>query len=353
MINKAKRVAEHIHDQYVHYDSKFKDITKRAQMRFENKDQKGFLLDSALRLNLRDTMVQSAYKAISKYLNQDALNMQLWIHIKQEYHELVMLRKDNEIAETYYNSIVRKVFSDQIVEELIMFVNSFEDASLLLHDPSMFRRYDNKSGVKNMVHSILDDIPLKTEWYKKHVLIELLEGRIESFFESRLFPQIEIEVAKSLFFRNQHAYVVGLMKYDHQETPFILPLINRKEGLMADTLILSIDDVSQIFSFTRAYFMVETDFPFQLASFLKRLMPSKRYSDLYNSIGYDKHGKTVLYRSLLNYLDANPEEKFVLAPGIKGMVMSVFTLPGYDVVFKLIKDKFDPPKKMTRAQVIG
>ena len=33
------------------------------------------------------------------------------------------------------------------------------------------------------------------------------------------------------------------------------------------------------------------------------------------------------------------------------MVMSVFTLPSYDVVFKLIKDRFDLPKDSTREDV--
>src|SRR5438477_10476977 len=34
------------------------------------------------------------------------------------------------------------------------------------------------------------------------------------------------------------------------------------------------------------------------------------------------------------------------------MVMLVFTLPSYDVVFKLIRDHFDYPKESTRAEVI-
>ncbi|MEM9360905.1 MAG: isocitrate dehydrogenase kinase/phosphatase-domain containing protein, partial [Pseudomonadota bacterium] len=44
-------------------------------------------------------------------------------------------------------------------------------------------------------------------------------------------------------------------------------------------------------------------------------------------------------------------DQFMIAPGIKGMVMSVFTMPSYDFVFKIIKDRFTPPKDMTREQV--
>jgi isocitrate dehydrogenase kinase/phosphatase len=35
------------------------------------------------------------------------------------------------------------------------------------------------------------------------------------------------------------------------------------------------------------------------------------------------------------------------------MVTVVFTLPSYDVVFKLIKDRFDYPKDSSRSEVMG
>ena len=41
-----------------------------------------------------------------------------------------------------------------------------------------------------------------------------------------------------------------------------------------------------------------------------------------------------------------------MAPGVRGMVMTVFTLPGFSTVFKLIKDRFSPSKNVTREIVI-
>lgn len=41
-----------------------------------------------------------------------------------------------------------------------------------------------------------------------------------------------------------------------------------------------------------------------------------------------------------------------MAPGVRGMVMSVFTLPGFNTVFKIIKDRFSPSKNVDRATVI-
>src|SRR5690606_8129879 len=39
-------------------------------------------------------------------------------------------------------------------------------------------------------------------------------------------------------------------------------------------------------------------------------------------------------------------------PGIRGMVMTVFTLPGFNTVFKVIKDRFSPSKTVDRATVM-
>ncbi|MFP3355017.1 isocitrate dehydrogenase kinase/phosphatase-domain containing protein, partial [Pseudoalteromonas sp. SIMBA_153] len=68
-------------------------------------------------------------------------------------------------------------------------------------------------------------------------------------------------------------------------------------------------------------------------------------------IGFYKHGKSEFYRALINHL-AGSEDRFVMAPGVRGMVMSVFTLPGFNTVFKIIKDRFSPSKTVDRATVI-
>ena len=68
------------------------------------------------------------------------------------------------------------------------------------------------------------------------------------------------------------------------------------------------------------------------------------------AIGCQKHAKTESYREYLRYV-TTADEQFIEAPGIRGMVMLVFTLPGFDRVFKVIKDKFAPQKEMTAAHV--
>src|SRR5437773_8892226 len=80
-------------------------------------------------------------------------------------------------------------------------------------------------------------------------------------------------------------------------------------------------------------------------------MPLKRAADLYNAIGFNRHAKTEFYRDFVAQMNASAD-RFKTAEGTPGMVMLVFTLPSYDVVFKVIKDRFDFPKDTTPNEVM-
>jgi len=129
-------------------------------------------------------------------------------------------------------------------------------------------------------------------------------------------------------------------------------LLNSPAGMVVDAVLLDEKEVSILFSFTRSYFHVNVGRPAELVSFLKSIMPRKRVAELYISIGYNKHGKSELYCDLLQHLDSS-KEKFEIAKGERGMVMEVFTMPDYDVVFKVIKDRFPPSKNTTREEVMA
>ncbi len=133
--------------------------------------------------------------------------------------------------------------------------------------------------------------------------------------------------------------------------PLTLALQHTAGGIDVDAVLLSADEVSIIFSFTRSYFHVEVHRPRDLVMFLKSIMPRKPIAELYIAIGYNKHGKTELYRDLIRHIETSTD-KFEIAPGDRGMVMSVFTLPSFDVVFKVIRDRFAYPKTSSRRDVM-
>ncbi|KAF0193694.1 MAG: isocitrate dehydrogenase kinase/phosphatase, partial [bacterium] len=256
-------------------------------------------------------------------------------------------RGDLEIAETFFNSITRKIFTTTGVDPDIEYVASDFDTFPPPSQEPIYYTYQ----VKDLVSTIKEILgSYNFNIYYEDILLDaqLIADRITQEVGT-VVPRIE--VLKSIFYRNKKAYIISRICYEYSYVPLAIVLLNHEEGMKVDAALLTQNEVSIVFSFTRSYFHVEVERPQEMVSFLKSIMPLKPVAELYISIGYNKHGKTELYRDLLDNLERS-FDKFEFAKGKKGMVMSVFTLPSYDVVFKIIKDKPDYPKKSTRQDVI-
>ena len=177
-----------------------------------------------------------------------------------------------------------------------------------------------------------------------------VQGRLEN---TKLRANFQVQVLSNLFFRNKGAYIVGKVINGFQEIPFALPLLHSPKGrLVIDAALFGEDDMLMLFSFARAYFLVDMDIPSAYVQFLRSMMPRKPRAEIYNALGLAKQGKTLFYRDLL-YHQRHSTDKFRIAPGIKGMVMLVFDQPSFPYVFKVIKDFYPPQKDTTREQIQG
>jgi isocitrate dehydrogenase kinase/phosphatase len=67
-------------------------------------------------------------------------------------------------------------------------------------------------------------------------------------------------------------------------------------------------------------------------------------------VGLQKAGKNLFFRDFLHHLK-HSRDKFIVAPGIKGLVMTVFTLPSYPYVFKVIRDRIAASKDTDKQRV--
>ena len=222
-----------------------------------------------------------------------------------------------------------------------------------MENPSYTSYYPDNTGLRESFNNILNSFELSNPWEDLERDLDLLVDNFNSCLQSEITPTPfrQLQVVSSLFFRNKAAYIVGRAMVGHDHNPFVIPLLQTANlELYVDTVITDSDDIALIFSFTRAYFMVNTQVPAGLVHFLDQILPSRTPADIYTSIGFQKQGKTLFYREFLYHLE-HSSDKLVIAPGIKGMVMTVFTLPSYPFVFKVIKDKFPPPKEIDRKTV--
>ncbi|MEL6925693.1 MAG: bifunctional isocitrate dehydrogenase kinase/phosphatase, partial [Bacteroidota bacterium] len=326
-------------------------ITKRAGIRFEARDWHGIQSDARERLTLYRKMVGDTTEEIRHMLDGKD-ERQVWRKIKKMYAEDVFNFNARDLAETFYNSVYRHYHQGLSVDREMMFVMPTHEENEFHSLRPIFKTYSSNQTPLQLVEKIIDAYKFEVSWENKQRDLSYLVQAIQEDFLNKyeVDEDTRVEMLRSVFYRNKCAYLIGRAHIQDQILPFILPILHNEDGLYIDTLLTDYGDVGVIFSYYRSYFMVDIEIPSEYVDFLSSIMPRKKVSEIYNSIGFEKHGKTELYREFLKHLHQS-DDQFVIAPGIKGMVMSVFTLPSYDVVFKLIKDKFDAPKKTTRQKV--
>jgi len=334
------------------YRAEFNQITQRAVARFENRDWAGMQRDSKERLRVYKKQAMAIAMQVRRLLQENFNNRGLWIILKQAYAYEVAHLDDTEVAESFFNSVCRKVFGSMGADQAFMFVDG---AIMRLDSESLapiFEVYPLRGTPEETLKSLMTDFSFQSPFADLTLDIQRISSRLKAELLSKnpADPNAQLEVLRTVFFRNKAAYIVGRVRLGNSLHPFVIPLLHRENGIFADSLILDTDTTSIIFSFTRSYFHVKVAIPSEMIRFLRSIMPLKSKSELYNSIGFGKHGKTELYRDFIQHLSQSTD-KFDFAPGIKGMVMAVFTLPSFPIVFKLIKDHFDPPKVTDRSMV--
>ena len=343
-----------IHQAYNAYREQFDSITASAPGRFAEQDWPGMQKDVSQRLGLYRRIVDLVEASIRELLDDRIHNKLIWASMKAVYSGLIDNDNTWELAETFFNSITRRIFTTVGVDPQIEFVaTDFETPPTPSQRP-VYRTYRRAPSTAALVTSILLDYELATPFADlerdTHLAAERIEEQLLSLGALRTVERAQLVLHP--FYRGMGAYLVGRFFSASHVIPFVLALIHDTNGLVVDAVLLDEDAASILFSFARSYFHVEVDRPYDLVQFLRSIMPRKRVAELYISLGYNKHGKTELYRDLLRHL-THSNNYFEQAQGQEGMVMTVFTMPDYDMVFKVIKDRFNYPKDSTRKDVMA
>jgi len=346
----AARCAETAQQAFFDYQTRFDAITRRARERFLARDWAGSFDDAAERLHFYNDVLDSLTGHIRELMGARLPERSIWTGIKAVYSSLIARSAAWEIAETFFNSLTRRVFATAGVEQAIEFVDTDFDAPPPGAPITIAKIYRGQ-GLPELLCSAMRDAFEETCWDDLRKTAKLAAARIEAVCGAKN-SQPELEIVSSVFYRGRGAYLVGrVLREEQLPLPIALCLRHENErGIILDALLHGDVDLAILFSFTRSYFRVTVECPYRLVRYLQQLMPHKRLIDLYNAIGFHRHGKTEFYRDFIAHLHKSTD-CFVVADGARGMVMSVFTLPSYDVVFKLIKDQFDLPKDSTHEDV--
>ncbi|MGI5308642.1 bifunctional isocitrate dehydrogenase kinase/phosphatase [Rheinheimera sp. WS51] len=354
-MDQAQRVASIIIKGFRRHFSLFQAITAKAKQRFELADWNAYQQDSSQRISFYDQRVNETLVLLKQHFPTDCLDQALWHQVKQHYIDYLRFHPQAELAETFYNSVFCKLFSRQYFHNDNIFVEStLNKQALPAPIASVYQSYfPAQDGLKATLLQIIASFNFATPFINLDRDIRLVVQQFiaQSSHGKWTIHHIRFDILTSIFFRNKAAYIVGRAVTPDGQQPFIIPVLhNEQQGLFIDTLLTDPMQMTIVFGFSRAYFMVACQVPSALVHFLRELLPNKTLAELYACIGLHKQGKTEFYRELLYYLQQS-NDKFVVAPGTRGMVMMVFTLPSFPYVFKVIRDKFAPSKEFGRDTV--
>ena len=331
---------------------RFLEITSGAQQRFEQADWHAVQQAMKNRIHLYDHHVGLVVEQLRCITDGKSTDAEFLLRVKQHYTALLPDYPRFEIAESFFNSVYCRLFDHRSLtpERLFIFSSQPERRFRTIPRP-LAKTFSPEHGWETLLGKMLSDLPLRLPWQDRLRDVSYIIAQLTETFGDELLRQAHLHIANELFYRNKAAWLVGKIVTPVGTLPFLLPIHRSDDGeLFVDACLTGSDEASIVFGFARSYFMVYAPLPAALVEWLREILPGKTTAELYMAIGCQKHAKTESYREYLAYL-ANTNEQFIEAPGIRGMVMLVFTLPGFDRVFKIIKDKFAPQKEMSAAHV--
>ena len=345
------RAAELLATEYAAYAERFDELTARAPARFAARDWAGGQADAAERLALYRRHVDRVLAELPPLLGVHLAETEAWSEMRALHRAWSSGRSDGELAETFFNSVTRRVFGTVGVNPAV----EFTDSRVHRDEPSAPERVIRAHAggeLADLLERILAAHAPDAAWADRASNIALAAASVARDLEAAGWdgPPDAADLWPAPFYRNKGAYIVGRLHRAGETRPLVLALRHDAGGMAVDAALTSSAEASVVFGFSWSYFRVMAPEPWACVRFLRSIMPLKRVDELYNSIGHNKHGKTELYRELLRHLH-RPAARFEPAEGEEGMVMSVITLPSLNVVFKLIKDRFGHPKRTTAGAV--
>jgi len=352
--NTALAIAQALIDGFNRHYRIFSETSRSAKQRFEQADWQGELRAVRERVQFYDDRVNETVMRMHAEFHADRIDDRTWQQAKLLYIGFLINHKQPELAETFFNSVCCKILHRTYFHNDYIFARpAISTEYIQSYPPTYSSYYPHEGGMRASVKRIIEDFAWQVPFEDLDRDVDHILRTVEAHLGEWPAREVnsQIQVLYSPFYRNKAAYIIGKAINGYVETPFAVVVRHNPEGrLYIDTILLEPWRISLLFSLSRAYFLVDMEVPSGYVHFLRSIMPNKPRSELYTMLGLGKQGKTMFFRDLIAHL-LHSNDQFIVAPGIRGMVMAVFTLPSYPYVFKIIKDQRAIQKEMDRATV--
>ena len=344
-----------IYDGFIRYNNYFHRITRRARTRFEQRDWKGHQNDIVDRVDLYEKSVRRIVLALRRTLGPQLTDKNLWHDIRGYFANRLNQVPDNDFIKTFFNSTTRRIFGTEGHDPELEFISSGPTDDLQLIMSLNIRRYPYWVSLQRIFETILDDFSFRVPYDDINLNAKKISKKIKTYTNEKFSKDVEylrFEFIDSFFYQAARAYLVGKLIHSEGESPIIIAFKNENRGISVDAVFLEEKEISLIFGYTRSYYFADPNSVIGTVHFLKSMLPKKPIDELYTVLGRLRQGKTERHRIFTEHL-SKTKDKFVHADGEVGLVMIVFTLPSYNLVFKVIRDTFGAPKTISREDVIS
>lgn len=337
------RAAQLIHDGFVAYNADFQRITDRAQRRFEQRDWDGHLRDIGERIELYEFWVQRTLERLRETLDEDATRRAIWQGLRDYFSERVDGVPDAGFLKTFFNSVTRRLLGTVGVDPNVEFVHPPAEEGV---QSLVMRRYPCWDDIEASCRRILEDFRMDVAYADTDGCAAGMAAEVRAYLGREHVDPAQVlrfELIDSHFFQGTRAYLVGRVRHGWGTSPFMTALRNDDDGIRVDAVLMQPRQISVAFSYTRSYYFADPTSVVAAVQFLHSILPGKPIDELYTVLGRLRQGKTERYRAFTQHL-AESEDEFVHAAGDVGLVMVTFTLPSYNLVFKVMRDFFGEPK---------
>lgn len=344
-----------IYDGFIRYNNYFHRITRRARTRFEQRDWKGHQNDIVDRVELYEKSVRRIVLTLRRTLGPQLTDKNLWHDIRSYFANRLNQVPDNDFIKTFFNSTTRRIFGTEGHDPELEFISSGPTDDLQLIMSLNIRRYPYWVSLQRIFETILDDFSFRVPYDDINLNATKISKKIKTYTNEKFSKDVEylrFEFIDSFFYQAARAYLVGKLIHSEGESPIIIAFKNENRGISVDAVFLEEKEISLIFGYTRSYYFADPNSVIGTVHFLKSMLPKKPIDELYTVLGRLRQGKTERHRIFTEHL-SKTKDKFVHADGEVGLVMIVFTLPSYNLVFKVIRDTFGAPKTISREDVIS
>jgi isocitrate dehydrogenase kinase/phosphatase len=286
---RAYDIARAMLDGFNRHYTLFRQASAEAKARFEQADWQGQQRAQAQRIEFYDRRVAEAVERLRSEFRADELPSATWQQAKLQYIGLLTDHHQPELAETFFNSVTSRLLHRSYFRNDFIFVRPAISTEYIENDePASLPTYRAYYPTRDTLHETLVRI---IHNFQLGVAFEDLDRDVDAVLRAMqsqlklplsswtLRANFQIQVLSSLFYRNKGAYLVGKVINGYTELPMCLPILHNERGqLLIDTALFREDDLLLVFSFARAYFMVDMEVPSAYVQFLRGLPRHARSS---------------------------------------------------------------------------